>query len=107
MSCKRIESLEEARRFTFSGSFSYVKDVCQEMVGQYYAMGKQHAGDNVTMEVTAEGFQTVSAATYIPQQVKVGIDELSYEEVDGGSVLDYMQASFRMMAVQRIITVCR
>lgn len=91
---KRIESLEEARRFTFSGSFSYVKDVCQEMIGQYYAMGKQHAGDNVTMEVTAEGFQTVSAATYIPQQVKVGIDELSYEEVDGGSVLDYMQASF-------------
>lgn len=91
---KRIESQEEARRFTFSGSFSYVKDVCQEMVGQYYAMGKQHAGDNVTMEVTAEGFQTVSAATYIPQQVKVGIDELSYEEVDGGSVLDYMQASF-------------
>ena len=91
---KRIASIEEARRFSFPGSFSYVEDICQEMVGQYYAIGKQQAGDNIMVEVSAEGFQSVSAATYIPQQVKVGIDELSYEKVSGGSVLDYMQASF-------------
>lgn len=91
---KRIASVEEARQFSFPGPFSYVKDVCQEMVGQYYAIGNQKAGDNIMVEVNAEGFQSASAATYIPQQVKVGIDELSYEEVGGGSVLDYMQASF-------------
>ena len=91
---KRIESMEEARRFSLSGNFSFIKDACQELVGQYYAIGKQQASDNVTMEVSAEGFQSVSAATYIPQRVKVGIDELSCQEVVGGSLLDYMQASF-------------
>lgn len=91
---KRIANKEEARRFSHSGTFSYLENIYQEMVGQYYVIGNQQAGDNIMVEVSAEGFQSASASTYIPQRVNVGIDELSYEEVSGGSVLDYVQASF-------------
>ena len=91
---KRIASVEEARRFSASDSNILLEAICQQMVGQYYAIGKQKAGDNISVEVSAEGFQPVSAATYIPQSVKVGINELSFEEASSGSGLDQILASF-------------
>ena len=91
---KRIASVEEARRFSASDSNILLEAICLQMVGQYYAIGKQKAGDNISVEVSAEGFQPVSAATYIPQSVKVGINELSFEEANSGSGLDQILASF-------------
>ena len=64
---KRIASIDEARQFSF---FMY-DEPYQEMIGQYYAIGKQNEGDDVMVEVSADGFQPVSAATYIPHSVNI------------------------------------
>ena len=87
---KRIASIDEARQFSF---FMY-DEPYQEMIGQYYAIGKQNEGDDVMVEVSADGFQPVSAATYIPQSVKIDLENLTYDETSSGSVLDHLQASF-------------
>lgn len=44
------------------------------MEGQYYVVAKQKAGDKISLEVSADGVESVSASTYIPQAVKVSLD---------------------------------
>lgn len=91
-SVKKIETEEDARRFDY---YHIIDDgFDQQMIGQYYVVGKQKKGDNITLEVSADGFPSVSAATYIPQSVKIGIDELSFEKVSSDQSLDNVLASF-------------
>ena len=88
---KRIESVEEAKKLSCIGGRN---EFYQEMLGQYYAIGKQQAGDNISVEVSADGSPSVSTATYIPQSVEVGIDDLSGEETGNHSVSEHINASF-------------
>lgn len=65
---KRIESEEESFHFCSSNIL---------MIGQYYAVGHQKSGDNIQIEVSADGFQSVSASTYIPQSVDIQVEGMS------------------------------
>lgn len=89
---KKIETEEDVRKFDYYHINSEV--FAELMMGQYYVVGKQKEGDNITLEVSADGFPAVSAATYIPQSVKIGIDELSFEKVSSDQSLDNVLASF-------------
>ncbi len=65
---KRIEREDESLHFCSSGS---------RLIGQYYAIGKQKSGDNIQVVVSADGFQEVSASTYIPQGVDIQAEGVS------------------------------
>ena len=72
---RRIESEEDSLWLGSSNSM---------LVGQYYAIGKQKSGDNIQIAVSAEGFQDVSASTYIPQGVDIQAESVSIgkEKID-------------------------
>ena len=65
---KRIGREDESLYFCSSGSM---------LIGQYYAIGKQKSGDNIQVVVSADGFQEVSASTYIPQGVDIQAEGVS------------------------------
>lgn len=72
---KRIANEEEAQLFTRStNSF-----VLSQLVGQYYVVGKQKAGDQISLQVSAQDFSPVSAATYIPEKVGVELGDVKLE----------------------------
>ncbi len=90
---KRIENKQEAQLFTESKN----DWALENLVGQYYAVGKQKEGDKVSLEASAEGCSTVSASTYIPGKVNVKLGEVRLEEksTDGDSYVDKLEASFQ------------
>lgn len=90
---KRIENEEEVRQFTNYSSLSFQITNGLEMLGQYYVIGKQNVGDNIAVEVSAEGFQPVSAATCIPQSVKIEKNDFSSEEAGVNSGIDRILAT--------------
>ena len=68
---KRIENMKEAQ------SFSQVSDSwsLSTLIGQYYAVGKQKAGDKIEVQVSADGLSEVSASTSIPENLIEAIVE--------------------------------
>lgn len=89
---KRIESKQEAQLFTQSRN-----DSCLSwLVGQYYAVGKQRAGDKIDIQVSSEGLASVSASTYIPNSVglQLGDVRLNQNGSDGESNVDKLEATF-------------
>lgn len=87
---KKIATEEEAKKIFHSEEEYYNKQV----MGQYYVVGKQKAGDNVSVEVNADGLRPVFAATYIPLSVNVRIEKSSFKDVNVYSGLDHIWASF-------------
>lgn len=87
---RKIATEEEAKKISNSEEEYYNKQV----MGQYYVVGKQKAGDNVSVEVNADGYQPVFAATYIPLSVNVRIEKSSFKDVNVYSGLDHIWASF-------------
>lgn len=78
---KRIESEEEARHFCYyKGEHTF-----ELMKGQYYAVGHQKAGDHIQVEVSADGFESVSASTDIPQKLEAQIERIKVMEWDEAS----------------------
>ena len=73
---KRIENIKEAQ------SFSQVSDSwsLSTLIGQYYAVGKQKAGDKIEVQVSADGLSEVSASTSIPEKVDVNIGDIHLKE---------------------------
>ena len=73
---KRIENIKEAQ------SFSQVSDswALSTLIGQYYAVGKQKAGDKIEVQVSADGLSEVSASTSIPEKVDVNIGDIHLKE---------------------------
>lgn len=69
------------------------------MVGQYYVVGKQKEGDNISVQVSADGFSTVSASTYIPKKVNVQLGDIRFDEknsdADSYSRVDKLEATFQ------------
>ena len=53
--------------------------------GEYYAVGHQQAGDHVSVEVSAEGFESVSASTEIPQKKEVQMESIKLRDWDDRS----------------------
>ena len=92
---KRIETLKEARLF----STSNVEEHLARLVGQYYVVGKQKEGDNVHVQVSADGFSSVSASTYIPNQVNIQMGDVRFDEkssdADSYSRVDKIEATFQ------------
>ena len=72
---KRIANEEEAQLFTRSTNSS----VLSQLVGQYYVVGKQKAGDKISLQVSAPDFSSVSASTYIPEKVGVELGDVKLE----------------------------
>ena len=72
---KRIANEEEAQLFTRSTN----SDVLSQLVGQYYVVGKQKAGDKISLQVSAPDFSSVSASTYIPEKVEVELGDVKLE----------------------------
>ena len=72
---KRIANEEEAQLFTRSTNSS----VLSQLVGQYYVVGKQKAGDKISLQVSAPDFSSVSASTYIPEKVRVELGDVKLE----------------------------
>lgn len=72
---KRIANEEEAQLFTRSTK----SDVLSQLVGQYYVVGKQKAGDKISIQVSAPDFSSVSASTYIPEKVGVELGDVKLE----------------------------
>lgn len=72
---KRIANEEEAQLFTRSTN----SDVLSQLVGQYYVVGKQNAGDKISLQVSAQDFSSVSASTYIPEKVGVELGDVKLE----------------------------
>ena len=72
---KRIANEEEAQLFTRSTK----SDVLSQLVGQYYVVGKQKAGDKISIQVSAPDFSSVSASTYIPEKVEVELGDVKLE----------------------------
>ena len=72
---KRIANEEEAQLFTRSTN----SDVLSQLVGQYYVVGKQKAGDKISIQVSAPDFSSVSASTYIPEKVGVELGDVKLE----------------------------
>ncbi len=66
------------------------------LVGQYYAVGKQKAGDEIEVQVSSNGFAPVSASTYIPDSIGVQLGDirLNQKASDGESVVDKLEATF-------------
>lgn len=84
---KRIESEEEARHFCYyTGEHTF-----ELMKGQYYAVGHQQAGDHISVEVSAEGFEPVSASTDIPEKMKVQIDDIKVRDWNDSSSVSMNQ----------------
>lgn len=44
------------------------------MEGQYYVVSKQKSGDKISVEVSADGMESVSASTYIPFPLSASLD---------------------------------
>lgn len=90
---KRIETREEAQCLTVARNSGALDD----LIGQYYAVGKQKEGDEVSVEVSAEGMSPVSASTYIPKKVDVKLGEVLQDEKssDGDTYVDKVEASFQ------------
>lgn len=89
---KRIENTQEAQLFTQSRN-----DSCLSwLVGQYYAVGKQQAGDKIDIQVSSEGLASVSASTYIPNSVglQLGDIRIGQKASDGESNVDKLEATF-------------
>ena len=67
--------------------------------GAYYVVGASHAGDRISMEISAEGFAPVSAQTTMPEGTPISIDKVldikkydsDYEDV---RYFTQLQASF-------------
>ncbi len=67
--------------------------------GTYYVVGASHAGDRISMEISAEGFAPVSAQTTMPEGTPISIDKVldikkydsDYEDV---RYFTQLQASF-------------
>lgn len=72
---KRIANEEEAQLFTRSTNSS----VLSQLIGQYYVVGKQKAGDKISLQVSAPDFSSVSASTYIPEKVGVELGDVKLE----------------------------
>lgn len=75
---KKIESEEEARHFCYYTG----EHTLELMKGQYYAVGHQQAGNHISVEVSAAGFEPVSASTEIPQKMETQIDRIKVAEWD-------------------------
>ncbi len=92
---KRIENLKEARLF----STNNIKEHLALLVGQYYVVGRQKEGDNINVQVSADGFSSVSASTYIPNRVNVQMGEVRFNEknsdADSYSRVDKIEATFQ------------
>ena len=92
---KRIETLKEARLF----STNNVEEHLARLVGQYYVVGKQKEGDNIYVQVSADGFSSVSASTYIPNQVNIQMGDVRFDEkssdADSYSRVDKIEATFQ------------
>lgn len=92
---KRIENLDEARLF----STNNVQEHLVRLVGQYYVVGKQKEGDNIQVQVSADGFSSVSASTYIPNRVNVQMGDIRFDEknsdADSYSRVDKIEATFQ------------
>lgn len=73
---KRIENVQEARLFYNLPA----SDALKVLVGQYYVVGKQKAGDKIEIQVSADGFPSVSASTSIPEKVEVKIGDIRLNE---------------------------
>ena len=54
--------------------------VLSTLIGQYYAVGKQKAGDKIEVQVSADGLSEVSASTSIPEKVDVNIGDIHLKE---------------------------
>ena len=50
------------------------------LIGQYYAVGKQKAGDKIEVQVSADGLSEVSASTSIPEKIDVNIGDIHLQE---------------------------
>ncbi len=92
---KRIENLEEARLFSTNNAKWHLV----RLVGQYYVVGKQKEGDNIQVQVSADGFSSVSASTYIPNRVNIQMGEVRFDEknsdADSYSRVDKIEATFQ------------
>jgi len=92
---KRIGSLKEARLF----STSNVEEHLTKLVGQFYVVGKQKEGDYIQVQVSADGFPSVSASTYIPNQVNVQMGDVRFDEkssdADSYSRVDKIEVTFQ------------
>ena len=92
---KRIENLKEARLFSTNTAEVYLS----QLVGQYYVVGRQKAGDNVNVQVSADGYSSISASTYIPNRVNVQMGEVRFDEkssdADSYSRVDKIAATFQ------------
>ena len=95
---KRIENLEEAKLISKTSNESWLSS----LVGQYYAVGKQKAGDKIDVEVSADGFSSVSASTSIPEKVNVEIQKVRLKESssdkDKYTYVDKIEATFSDLA---------
>ena len=91
---KRIEDIQEAKLICKTSNESYLST----LVGQYYAVGLQKAGDKIEVEVSADGFSSVSASTYIPEKVNVEIRKIRLKESSSDkerySSVDKIEATF-------------
>ncbi len=92
-SVKCIQSKQEAKAFSKTRD----EDGLSRLVGQYYVVGKQKAGDEITIQVSAPGFPDVIASTYIPQKIDVAIAnvKMGLKASDGYSMVDRIEATFR------------
>ena len=92
---RRIENLQEARLFSTNTSETYLS----RFVGQYYVVGRQKAGDNIDVQVSADGYSSVSASTYIPNRVNIQMGEVRFDEkssdADSYSRVDKIAATFQ------------
>lgn len=91
---KRIKNVQEARLF----SKALGNDGLKILVGQYYVVGKQKAGDKIEIQALADGYPSVSASTSIPEKVelKMGDIRLNEKSVDHDVYfsVDKLEATF-------------
>ncbi len=66
---KRIANEEEAQLFTRSTK----SDVLSQLVGQYYVVGKQKAGDKISIQVSAPGFLICFSFYLYPREGRSGV----------------------------------
>lgn len=91
---KRIKNVQEARPF----SKSHGNDWLKILVGQYYVVGKQKAGDKIEIQASADGCPSVSASTSIPEKVEIKMGDIRLNETsvdhDVYYSVDKLEATF-------------
>lgn len=92
---KRIRNIDEAKHLAVNNN----KEFLALLVGQYYVVGKQKEGDDISVQVSADGYSTVSASTYIPKKVSVQLGDIRFDEKnsdpDSYQNVDKLEATFK------------